>query len=401
MKIKNFVGRDMRDALRLVRREFGVDAVILSTRSLDTGVEVSAAVDAARLPTEVVIEPVVPAAPVRTAVIAAVPAPAPTQVPAPIPAEASVFAAEQNTVTEELRTLRQLLERQLAALAWNDFTRREPLRARALAELTELGVGRDVALGVLEDFPENPTAEQAQRAHYALLSRRIPTCDSPLEAGGAIALIGAAGVGRTSMLAKLAKRWLLEHDGDTLAIVTIDDGHIGSAEQSRSLGRMLGVPSYRFATAAAFADAARCVSAQELVLIDTPALSGDEAEVQALAAGLAEACPALSSMLVLPASFQAGVLEEAVRRAAPFTPRCCAVTRFDEAVSLGGLISTVIRSKLPLALVSDGPRIPEDLRAARAHQLVARAAELAREDRAHADEDLLGRRFGGYVHAAA
>ncbi len=396
MKIKNFVGRDMRDALRLVRREFGVDAVILSTRSVEAGVEVSAAVDAARLPTEVTVESIAPQAPLRPEPIAAV-----AEAVAVAPAGTATAPAEQAAVSEELRTLRQLLERQLAALAWNDFTRREPMRARALAELTELGVGRDVALSVLEDFPVNPTAEQAQRAHYALLARRIQTCDSPVEAGGVLALIGAAGVGRTSMLAKLARRWLLEHDGDTLAIVTLDDGHIGSAEQSRSLGRMLGVPSYRFATAEAFADAARCVAAQELVLIDTPALSGDEAEIQALAAGLAEACPTLSSMLVLPASFQAGVLEEAVRRAAPFSPRCCAVTRFDEAVSLGGLLSTVVRSQLPLALVSDGPRIPEDLRAARAHQLVARAAELAREDRAHADEDLLGRRFGGYVHAAA
>jgi flagellar biosynthesis protein FlhF len=397
MKIKNFIGRDMRDALRLVRREFGVDAVILSTRSLETGVEVSAAVDAARLPAEVPVEPVVLPAPVLPATLAAVPTPAPVVASA----DAAKGPAEQNAVSEELRTLRQLLERQLAALAWNDFTRREPMRARALAELTELGIGRDVALGVLEEFPESPTAEQAQRAHYALLARRIQTCESPVAAGGALALIGAAGVGRTSMIAKLARRWLLEHDGDTLVIVTIDDGHIGSAEQSRSLGRMLGVPSYRFATAEAFADAARCVAAHELVLIDTPALSGDAAEVEALAAGLAQACPALSSMLLLPASFQAGVLEEAVRRAAPFAPRCCAVTRFDEAVSLGGLLSTVVRSQLPLALVSDGPRIPEDLRAARAHQLVARAAELAREDRAHADEDLLGRRFGGYVHAAA
>jgi flagellar biosynthesis protein FlhF len=398
MKIKNFTGRDMRDALRLVRREFGVDAVILSTRSLETGVEVSAAIDAARLPTEAAVDPVAPMAPVIAPVIAAVPTAAQA-----VSASTAVATgpAEQNAVSEELRTLRQLLERQLAALAWNDFTRREPMRARALAELTELGIGRDVALSVLEDFPDSPTAEQAQRAHYALLARRIQTCDSPAEAGGALALIGAAGVGRTSMLAKLARRWLLEHDGDTLVIVTIDDGHIGSAEQSRSLGRMLGVPSYRFATAEAFADAARCVAAHELVLIDTPALSGDEAEVQVLATGLAQACPALSSMLLLPASFQAGVLEEAVRRAAPFQPRCCAVTRFDEAVSLGGLLSTAVRSQLPLALVSDGPRIPEDLRAARAHQLVARAAELARDDRAHADEDLLGRRFGGYVNAAA
>ncbi len=398
MKMKSFTGRDIRDALRLVRREFGADAVILSTRSLESGVEVSAAVDSARLPAEPEVEVAAPSSMERAGW--ATPAPAPVLAAQPSTGVAA-SSTEQQAVSEELRTLRQLLERQVAALAWNDFTRREPMRARALAELTELGIGRDVALGVLEDFPANPTMEQAQRAHYALLARRIPTCDSPLDAGGALALIGAAGVGRTSMLAKLAKRWLLEHDGDSLVIVTIDDGHIGSAEQSRSLGRMLGVPSYRFATAEAFADAARCVASHELVLIDTPALAADEAGVELLARELMRACPTLKSMLVLPASVQAGVLDEVVRRAAPLTPACCAVTRFDEAVSLGGLLSTVVRTALPIAMVSDGPRIPEDLRAARAHQLVARAAELARDARAHADEDLLGRRFGEHIHAAA
>jgi flagellar biosynthesis protein FlhF len=399
MKIKSFVGRDMRDALRHVRAEFGVDAVILSTRSLATGVEVSAAVDAARVPAEpevVLHESAPPLAQVAVAV-AAPPAP-PVYVPAPTPVAAPV---EQQAMSDELRTLRQLLERQVAALAWNDFTRRDPMRARALVELTELGVGRDVALAVLESFPAELTDEQAQRVHFALLARRILTRESPVDAGGAVALVGAAGSGRTSMIAKLAKRWLLEHDGDSLVIVTIDDERMGSAEQSRALGRLLGVPSYRFANAAAFADSARCVASHELVLIDTPALAGDAAEVEALASGLRLACPALNSILLLPASTQAGVLDEVVRRAAPFAPGCCAVTRFDEAVSLGGVISTVVRTQLPVALVSDGPRIPDDLRAARAHQMVARAAELAREARAHADEDLLGRRFGGHIHAAA
>ena len=37
---------------------------------------------------------------------------------------------------------------------------------------------------------------------------------------------------------------------------------------------------------------------------------------------------------------------------------------------------------------------------ARAHQLVARAIELARQAQNCADDDLLARRYGGSVHAA-
>ena len=66
-----------------------------------------------------------------------------------------------------------------------------------------------------------------------------------------------------------------------------------------------------------------------------------------------------------------------------------------------GAISALIRSRLPLAYMSDGQRVPEDLHPARAHQLVARAVDLSRKSGAHADEDLLQRRFGAVAHALA
>ncbi|WP_430391034.1 flagellar biosynthesis protein FlhF [Dyella sp. 20L07] len=45
MKIKRFVAADMRQAMREVREEQGPDAVILSTRRMDDGIEIIAAVD--------------------------------------------------------------------------------------------------------------------------------------------------------------------------------------------------------------------------------------------------------------------------------------------------------------------------------------------------------------------
>ena len=45
MKIKRFVAQDMRQALRMVREALGEDAVILSNKSVEGGVELTAAVD--------------------------------------------------------------------------------------------------------------------------------------------------------------------------------------------------------------------------------------------------------------------------------------------------------------------------------------------------------------------
>ena len=159
MKIKRFVAADMRQAMREVREEQGPDAVILSTRRLDEGVEIIAAVDydealvreAARsgepLPTEVRIvrerapEPTVlppalppkprraPVAPVATPVaapaarVAAAPAvaapvvaaapvpatPAPAE-PAPLHPMVEQAALDTARMRAELGSLRELLE---------------------------------------------------------------------------------------------------------------------------------------------------------------------------------------------------------------------------------------------------------------------------------------------------
>jgi flagellar biosynthesis GTPase FlhF len=50
--------------------------------------------------------------------------------------------------------------------------------------------------------------------------------------------------------------------------------------------------------------------------------------------------------------------------------------------------------------VSEGQRIPDDLRTARALDLICMAVQLAERSGATADDELLSRRFGGSFHAA-
>nr|PZN69844.1 MAG: hypothetical protein DIU62_01480 [Pseudomonadota bacterium] len=103
--------------------------------------------------------------------------------------------------------------------------------------------------------------------------------------------------------------------------------------------------------------------------------------------------------LTLSAGAQAGVIGDAVRAFAAFGTRALLLTRLDEAVSLGGTLSALATTGLPVAYVSSGQRIPEDLAPARAHQLVARAVYLARSADTSVGEELLVRRFGGVAHA--
>lgn len=294
----------------------------------------------------------------------------------------------------ELKTLRRMLETQLAHLAWNDLTRRAPVHAEILRELTEIGITQDLAGHLVRQLPEDTDLTFARRFTIAGLSQYLRvTGDQWLDEGGRVAFAGATGVGKTTTLAKVAVRWVLRHGPRDIALVAADAIRIGAQDQLQSLAQLLGVPVYtpeRFESLPALLAQLH----ERLILIDTPGSSARDAQLGSRLAVLSNSASKLETALVLSASTQVGALEEAVRRFAPANPSCCVLTKLDEAASLGGVLSVLIRAKLPISYASEGQRVPEDLRPARALELVSAAVRLAKASGAAADEDLLRRRFG-------
>jgi flagellar biosynthesis protein FlhF len=436
MKIRTYIAKDMRQALRQVREEQGPDAVILSTRSVPGGVEVSAAIDydmadAAPPPA---VPAVVPAparstsmfeatvdddgdfatllsrtaqAAARSAIVApaAAVAGATPVATTPVREEATGYESPQRAeLGAELRSLRHMLETQLAMLAWNDLTRRAPAQAELLKELTELGLSQPLASELVGGLPPQLPFDEAQRRVLAVLAHRMPvTGDALLENGGRMAFVGPTGVGKTTAIAKIAARWVLRHGSRDIALVSVDGQRFGAQEQLKVLGRLLGVEAFVLDDVAELPALLARLPERRMVLIDTAGMSPRDPELAARAAQLdaLAATTGIRSCLVLSAAAQAGVLEEAVERFGAFRPGSCLLTKVDEATSLGGTLSMLVRTRLPVSYVSDGQRIPEDLAPARAHQLVARAVRLTREAGAAAGEELLTRRFGGVAHASA
>lgn len=413
MKMKRYLAPDMRQALKLVRDEQGADAVILASRRVAGQVEITVALEHDDTPPlrpqavgNAVSEGVVPAG--FEALLAARERsvfPAATDSAALAVAQAVPAASvppPAGAVNDELKTLRRMLETQLAALAWNDLTRRAPLATELLRELTEIGFAAEVAARVVDQLPPELDFTGARRLAIARLADRvIVTGDRWTEHGGVVALVGAPGVGKTTAIARLAARWVMRHGSQDLALICADAQRFGAPEQTARLGRLLGAATYCCNDLSELPALLERLSRQRLVLIDTAGVVPRGIGIEALAQGLQGIRSRLEIALVLAASAQAGALAETTTRFQLLRPDACVLTRLDEATSLGGALSVLMQAALPIAYVSEGPGIPDDLRPARALDLVCTAVQFAERNGAAADEDLLARRFGGSINVAS
>ncbi len=404
MKVKRFFAPDMRQAIKRVRDEQGPDAVILSNRQVEGGIEIIAATDY----DESVFDTPVPAAanPAADACPAAVapqhkePSPVPEET-APSPKRGAGLPADwvQDpaivSMREEIRQLRGLLENQLAHLAWSDRARRSPLHAEVMRRLSAMELDATLVEKVSAPALRARDSDHAWQLALDELSATLPIADNDfLDHGGVVALVGSTGVGKTTSVAKLAARYVLRHGRRHVALVTTDSYRIGAHEQLITYGRLLGVPVQVASDHKELRSVLNSLADKRLVLIDTAGMSQRDVRLTEQFATLVDTGVPIRTLLVLSATLHASVLEETIRAFSEVAIDGAVVTKLDEAVSLGGVLSTVIRQHLPLMFITNGQRVPEDLQPARAEGLVKAADELGRACQLPADS-AMAERFGG------
>ncbi|QEY62100.1 flagellar biosynthesis protein FlhF [Metapseudomonas lalkuanensis] len=422
MQVKRFFAADMRQAMKLVRDELGADAAIIGNRRVAGGVELTAALDyplpapapskpnpaleaelrktqariaqaQAELTTRAIadagkdrqlfagqpltaIEPELP----ESALAAAIERP--RAVPRPVetvsaPKSAGVDQAALDAMRFELSGLRELIEVQLGSIAWSQMQNRRPQQASLWRRLQRMGLPAELARALLDKVANVSDPRQAWRMLLAHLAHAIRTPQvEPMEEGGVIALVGPAGMGKTTTLAKLAARYVLKYGAQNVALVSMDSFRIGAQEQIKTLGRILNVPVTLVDPGQSLTQAVAPLARKRVVLIDTAGLPINDPALTMQLEALASRAINAKNYLVMAATSQSQVLKAAYHS----YKRCglvgCIITKADEAASLGEVLGLAIGQHLPVAYLADGPRIPDDLQVPRSHQLVSRAVSL-------------------------
>lgn len=333
MKVEKYRAPTMREAVAQVKADLGADAMVVSTREVRRGF----------LGTEVEV----------TAVLES-----------PKTAGGSYKAAYgKQTAPSSNENLEQLVApiqseiRSLRSLLRSSKDQRTPKRA---ARRTESASEQTAA-----NRPSTPVWRGSPKLDHQCIS---PKLVSPSRRR-VVAMVGSAGVGKTTTIAKLAtQRALVEHN--SVAIVSIDNYRVGGEEQIRAFSDLIGVPLF-FVSPHELSDKIRDLARYDYIFIDTAGRSPRDSE------GIAELREALVdiddleihlcvSMATSPASITHNFSSFRSLRLNRLL-----FTKVDEAVEYSELVQAPTRLGLPIAYITTGQRVPEDIEDAQSDRILA------------------------------
>lgn len=406
MNIKRYTAPDMKTAMARIREDMGHDAVILSSRQENGRLEIIAAREFdERLFTQSK-ETVSTAkrynkkSPDYLDPVNDLPAVKPRpQKPRPMAKKIDVPASEVpvglrsqpadpvnrkeskelESIRGELRAMHELLQDQISQWAWDDLSRKEPMRMQMIRRLCLLGIDREFARKVVEPVKLSTASEHSWHEVLVSLSHRLKTQEKDLlKQGGVLALIGNSGAGKTTSLVKLAARFAMRHGRENVMILSTDDYRVGARAQLQAYAEIMQIPMQMVTSAEQLRRSIQAYSqTRRLILIDTPGLSfNDERRKELLK--LLRSVPEVRCQLVMPASAHAGNQKHTLKQFAAFKPEAVILSKLDETTTLGGSLSLLAGNNMPVSYISAGAKVPEDIEAARATRLVVRAVELCK-----------------------
>lgn len=419
MRVKRFFGADSRQAMRQVRDELGDDAVILTNRKVDNGVEIVCALDydgdssprkfsdalkkadqgdALQRELDEARQRILSGANFDSGHIENAFQRKARQRQLGALAEGSTEDANETIASREdyslkstprfessssdqvvqamqseIQSLRSLLKEQMR----EQDSFRNPTEALVRNRLLLAGFSEAYVKRLLKLVKIDPDLDSKAAWQQVLdrLKGEVQTLDEEfIDKGGVVALLGPTGVGKTTTISKLAARYVLKHGADGLALVTTDCYRIAAYEQLRTVGRILKVTVRVVDENNSLDMTLKSLRGKSLVLIDTAGLNVRDPNLQTQVNLLASTQARIRRFLVLPTTSQARVLLDTYEAYREAGLNGCILTKLDEAIHLGEVLGLVLEKRLPISYFTNGQNIPDDVQLASPASLLARFA---------------------------
>lgn len=388
MKIKRFEANSMSEALRMIKKEFGEDAVILSAKNnrksgrLFAGKQAPVVVTAA-------IDPGASDAPATDEATEAQSMADHFEPSAPV----QQTKKQENIgrilegYTPITRTGLQKLQPKLVSMVSKTATYHpsEDDCGRALETLqeklaTQQGLNQTLSTEIadrimkLVDTSDSDLddSEMVTVLSHIITAKNWVAPIKPLvrNTQRIVVMVGPSGAGKTTTVAKIAAHTLINDNGD-VAVISLDDQRIAGTTE---LERYAQILNFSFAAAAQPQDVAAALeraSEQGLIVIDTPGIGLDDPDRMERLGQILDTLDQPEVHLLINAGAREQVMARTIDFFMPLGVNRLLPTHLDWAERLGPFLNQLAKFRVPVAYLCTGTQIPEAIIKATATQIAA------------------------------
>ena len=390
MAVKKFYASDMRSAMKTNCAQLGEEVIILSTRKLVDGVEVSASADAGGMSGGAFSGDCDLDKDSSLNKRSQSNGQASMETPWYLNS-ISGFEEEHSALHNELGGIASLLQNWMDQQGWENYSIKSPVNAKLWERLRIIGLDSKQISPLLASLTPNQDIRTAWQHCLINFSAALPILGKDLiEDGGVFAFLGSAGVGKTTTIGKLATRYVLDHGADSIALITTDRFRIAAHEQLRTYGKILGISVQAVDESNTLESLLDALRHKKLVLIDTAGISVNHKSFEIQRKQLADLRDRLNPVLLLSTTSQAQVQAAELKAFSSLQPVASILTKTDEAVRLGESFGLLMSQKCPVAYTTHGQSIPDDIAIGESNNLISRAVALSRQRSITKDQVVAG-----------
>lgn len=354
MKMKKYVAPSMPAAMKKVRADFGDDAVIVNSKVVYSkgflglfkkkSIEVVAGLD-------------------RAEVRESAPFLAPVQ-----PVIENSIHSEQNSEEikkeiADLKLLMQSMQRHSVGAKYPD----ELLPLIEQLEKQELNQELVTCIGdELFAIIKNSKGDLTQEELLNLAKESLKASIEQLSFGGIsyekkyINVLGPTGVGKTTTIAKMAARAVLEKK-QKIGFITTDTYRIAAIEQLKTYANLLQAPVEIVYNKQDYEHALEKFDHLDLIFIDTAGRNYKEVKYVEDLQELIDFEKSMESYLVLSMTSKERDMETIIQQFLAFPITKLIFTKLDETNSIGSMINLMVKYNKGLAYYTTGQEVPEDI----------------------------------------
>jgi flagellar biosynthesis protein FlhF len=360
MQIKRFEAKDMTEALKMIKKEFGSEAVILSAKTLKKSGGLFGAVRKA------CVEITAASDHYRSIDLKA-------QLPIKGYNDLSKSQHSSSTVNK-VSNLNDKLDKdgsdckpKFSNQLENHFE--SPLIKKFYLSLKEQGLADLLIHRIIDEISftnkhnQSVSFKEIKNDFYQAIDDRVMVAEQlGIKEGkpNIVAFVGPSGVGKTTTIAKLSAINMLE-EKYSVALISLDHQRIGATSTLEKYAGIIGLPYKTVQSEKELKSIIAQFKKKQLIFVDTPGIAVMNKE------GIAKLAKQLNSIspsevhLLISATTKDKDMVCLCSAYAPCQVNRLIFTKIDETSEFGNLLNLLENKKIPLAYVTNGQQIPEDI----------------------------------------